>query len=392
MGRCGSSLDSATQKRPTARHGIGNLNLFLPCVPPNAGTEPGRMISRTAIVRCRQSERIAWTRSSTPSACIVRWMVEKRGLRCPPSSCRRVAVERWQARAMSWIPTFSATAPSINATSFGSRALSTRHPSRNAAISSGPCSCAATRSVSCRRCSIMRTSRHQCRWTYHDGRSIRGGRARCADTESRRTVRTFLPHNACGPPAPKRKVADDAGSSTGQVDSQQNRRIEVTPAHRPPWNRRDNAFSAVPEGQQQSIENQLDSGLLSRLAQGHQRIDGAPACACAYMRKSVLFSPLVTEFEPSSCAIHGGSSLARQRRQRQPCGSWRCRIRPINAPRTPHARHAARNAGTAARVPRCRPTQRRHATASADRRGCRAPGRPHRRGCGAGSIRPVPVR
>ncbi len=37
-----------------------------------------------------------------------------------------------------------------------------------------------------------------------------------------------------------------------EVDTKKDRRIEEIPAHRPPWNRQDNAFSAVPTGAKQS--------------------------------------------------------------------------------------------------------------------------------------------
>ncbi len=61
-------------------------------------------------------------------------------------------------------------------------------------------------------------------------------------------------------------------------------------------------------------------------------------------------------------------------------------------PRTPHARHAVRSAGTAVPAPRCLPAPQRHARANAGRTGCRGPTRRRRHGCGAGSIRLVPVR
>lgn len=137
-------------------------------------------------------------------------------------------------------------------------------------------------------------------------------------------------------------------------------------------------------GRQQSNRNQLDSGLLSRLAQGHQRNDGAPACAGAYMREYVLFIPPVTRSTPTSCAIHGGASRASVRRRLRSHRSQGSRMRTAARP-LPSRPELTGVPGKATDSGRHLPGNDRSANAQRDSKTPRASRGSQRRYCGAGT-------
>jgi len=126
------------------------------------------------------------------------------------------------------------------------------------------------------------------------------------------------------PPAPRREVAGDAGWRTGVQT--QIRRIGNIPAHRPPYDRQGNAFSAEPEGNNRVAVSLHQWGRQSRpatrVASPYIPSVLSPCVHGQICKKQAISNQarerMSARSDPAACRRLRASFVTLQRRQRQP--------------------------------------------------------------------------